>query len=495
MKNNEILNEALGEIDDKMIAAAYERQAEKKSLSQLIGNITAVAAVAAFAAFAILFPIMAKRAPAPVSPETSYTAEQPYDTKSDITLASIYTAREIPGGWGYVSVAEDESYSYAEIKLSELLKSASVAYSLPSLIPEGYVVTRTDMTGSINSPEEAQNLSLKLIDNVNNVVREERDEEGNVVFNTDKYNGISIWLYKKSFWENSDYCNHLKKNWFIEQDLSEYSIGGKYFPEDKEYIFLIDIGEYYVLYEFKEAEGGERDLGTRDIYRIVASTPYIKDNGYKESATTSDPVSTTPAERKTEFVDISDIKEISGDYSWSSTGEEDWRSAAVGMKLKDMLKIQSISECLPSLLPKDYLVKHIGMAGSVENAEDARDISFQFIDNANNAVEEERDQDGNIIYNKDTYNYLVIFLYKKDAYEGKDYLEKLAEKYGIKGDLSAESIRDECSDIDNGYSILIETEEYCVLYQYRGFEGSESGLNSKDLYKIVSSTPYIRENG
>jgi len=495
MKNNEILNEALGKIDDKMIAAAYERQAEKMSLAQIIGKITAVAAVAAFAAFAILFPIMAKRAPAPVSPETSYTAKQPYDTKSDITLASIYTAREIPGGWGYVSVAEDESYSYAEIKLSELLKSASVAYSLPSLIPEGYVVTHTDMTGSINSPEEAQSLSLCLIDNVNNVIREERDEEGNVVFNTNKYNGISIELYKKSFWENTGYGDFLKEKWSIEYDLSEDGIGKKYDAESGVYKFEIETGEYYVLYTFKEAEGGERDLGTSEIYRIVASTPYIKDNGYKESETTSDPVSTTPAERKTEFVDISEIKEITGNYGWSSTGADDWRSAAVGMKLKDMLKIQSISECLPTLMPKDYLVMHIGMAGSVENAEDARDISFQFIDNANKVVEEERDQDGNIVYNKKTYNWLGITLYKKDAYEGTDYITQLVKKNKINGELSAKSIGEKRIDSNDGYSFLIETDKYCVLYEYRGFEGGERDLSTSDIYRIVASTPYIKENG
>ncbi|MBO4870209.1 MAG: hypothetical protein J5585_10915 [Clostridia bacterium] len=247
-----------------------------------------------------------------------------------------------------------------------------------------------------------------------------------------------------------------------------------------------------------EAIGCVAAVAALAVFSVVLSHYAKKDNNITtpnetfENSETNVPL---PENYNTVLVDISQIREIKGDYHWSSEGEESWQSTAVGMKLADMLKIDSISQSLPSLLPKDYLVKHIGMAGSVKNTEDARDISFQFIDNANNAVEEERDQDGNIIYNKDTYNYLVIFLYKKDAYEGKDYLEKLAEKYGIKGDLSAESIRDECSDIDNGYSILIETEEYCVLYQYRGFEGSESGLNSKDLYKIVSSTPYIKENG
>ncbi len=99
MKNNEILNEALGKIDDKMIAAAYERQAEKKSLSQLIGKITAVAAVAAFAAFAILFPIMAKRTLAPVSSETSYTEEQPYDQRCDyMTVIKDYIFRRDENG-------------------------------------------------------------------------------------------------------------------------------------------------------------------------------------------------------------------------------------------------------------------------------------------------------------------------------------------------------------------------------------------------------------
>ena len=216
--------------------------------------------------------------------------------KSGIVLTDRSAVREIPGGWGYVSAAEDESYSYAEIKLSELLKSASVAYSLPSLIPEGYVVTHTDMTGSINSPEKAQSLSLGFADNANNAVREERDEDGNVVFNTDRYNRISIEMYKKSFWENTDYGDFIKEKWLIGQDLSEFSIGKKRTEENNGYKFLIQAGEYYVLYTFKEVEGGKRNLSASDIYRIAASTPYIIENGYKESGTSSDAVFMTPAE-------------------------------------------------------------------------------------------------------------------------------------------------------------------------------------------------------
>ena len=61
MKNNEILNEALSNIDDKMIAAAYERQAEKKSRSGLFDAIGTVAAVAAIAVFAVVLSHNAKK--------------------------------------------------------------------------------------------------------------------------------------------------------------------------------------------------------------------------------------------------------------------------------------------------------------------------------------------------------------------------------------------------------------------------------------------------
>ena len=160
-----------------------------------------------------------------------------------------------------------------------------------------------------------------------------------------------------------------------------------------------------------------------------------------------------------------------------------------------MLRASRERNPLPTLMPKDYLVMHIGMAGSVENAEDARTITFQFIDNANKVVEEERDQDGNIIYNKDTYNWLSIHLYKKDAYEGTDYITQLVKKYNINGELSAKSIGEKRTDSNDGYSFLIETDKYCVLYEYRGFEGGERDLSTSAIYSIVASTPYIKENG
>ena len=54
MKNNEKLIDAMGNIDDQMIDAAYKRTAEKKSRSGLFETIGTVAAVAAIAVFAVV---------------------------------------------------------------------------------------------------------------------------------------------------------------------------------------------------------------------------------------------------------------------------------------------------------------------------------------------------------------------------------------------------------------------------------------------------------
>ncbi len=399
-------------------------------------------------------------------------------------FVDISDIKEISGYYSWSSTAENESYSYAVIKLSRLLKSASVAYLLPSLIPEGYVVTHTDMTGSIYSPEEAQNLSLRLIDNVNNVVREERDEDGRVILNTDKYNGISIWLYKKSFWENSDYCNHLKKNWFIEQDLSEYSIGRKYFPEDKEYKFLIDIGEYYVLYVFKEAEGGERDLGTSDIYRIVASTPYIKDNGYKESATPSDPVFTAPISlhgvgevRQASFI-IGSEGEVSTDYNGTAFSG--------GLDMSTIYGSNELRRYFPSLLPESYLV--FGVATTTEDGEISR-VTLKLLDDTDGSYRDGMSE-AEVFSLASTHDSMYVELYIKNDANAR-YLEGYTEKWDVTDTLSAKGIEAKYEDLSKTINCLVDFGNVIMYYhvQERGVHGAT--VDSDALYRIITSTPAI----
>lgn len=61
MKNSEKLNEAIGNIDSRMIDAAYERQASRKSIAGVFGKIGSVAAVAALVAFAIVLSQFARK--------------------------------------------------------------------------------------------------------------------------------------------------------------------------------------------------------------------------------------------------------------------------------------------------------------------------------------------------------------------------------------------------------------------------------------------------
>ena len=189
-----------------------------------------------------------------------------------------------------------------------------------------------------------------------------------------------------------------------------------------------------------------------------------------------------------ELVNISQIREINGYSYFESEAEDEWKSAVSGMKFSSVRKIISVAQCMPSLLPKDYLVWNVGMEGSVYSAENAHSISFTFIDGI------DTDQDGNLI-NNGTYSSLSIFLYKKDAYEGSEYISKLADKYQIKGVLSADSIYEKYSGDEITCTFMIETDAYYVLYEYRGYEGGKRNLSSKNLYEIAASAPYIKENG
>ncbi|MBO4422295.1 MAG: hypothetical protein J5879_02565 [Clostridia bacterium] len=200
-------------------------------------------------------------------------------------------------------------------------------------------------------------------------------------------------------------------------------------------------------------------------------------------------------ESAAELVDISNVREISGNYYWESTAEIDRYSAAVGMKLADLLKIDSISQSMPTLMPENYIILHTGMAGSAGNAEDAYDLTFTFIDNTNKIVKEQRDPDGNVIYNKNAYNSLVIFLYNKSFWNGSRFIYDIACKYQIKGSLSADSVNDKYARSESECSFLIETDKYYIVYEYRGGEGGKRDLNGEILYEIASSVPYIKDNG
>lgn len=619
MKNNEILNEALGKIDDKMIAAAYERQAEKKSRSGLFETIGTVAAVAAIAVFAVVLSHSAKKdnnivgdsgtvSTADYAVESGvckrgqiwgdyifrYTEQdglKKYDIRTGERSDAVPDTIKNNNSWAAIGnviyyVTQDYDSNKSTLNAYDvatgaaetvyetrgMLNAYDAYYKRILLRHKPNVTANNDFTyfWFDTKTGKTEELDGRYIENGymfyefidDRIVWRNMDEsytgdELSRYYSTDlkgtdlrKYNYDYYYgnHYRFALEEDEDgveHCNlyvtlsgeteeklliadlHMQlftKNKIIytktvpmEERRVAYiseSDGSKRLDQCNGDVYVMDpdgsnnhllfhtdecisamndtincrrwyVGEEYAAI-FSEYELPQRGLLERVIVFNINTGEFVVEHDVDKAP---------PTLRKTEFVDISDIKEISGDYSWSSTGEEDWRSAAVGMKLKDMLKIQSISECLPTLMPKDYLVMHIGMAGSVENAEDARDISFQFIDNANKVVEEERDQDGNIVYNKKTYNWLGITLYKKDAYEGTDYITQLVKKYNINGELSAKSIGEKRTDSNDGYSFLIETDKYCVLYEYRGFEGGERDLSTSAIYSIVASTPYIKENG
>ena len=90
------------------------------------------------------------------------------------------------------------------------------------------------------------------------------------------------------------------------------------------------VGEEYAAI-FSEYELPQRGLLERVIVFNINTGEFVVEHDVDKAP---------PTLRKTEFVDISDIKEISGYYSWSSTAENESYSYAV-IKLSRLLKSAS----------------------------------------------------------------------------------------------------------------------------------------------------------
>jgi hypothetical protein len=301
MKKNEKLLFAIGDIDDCMVDAAYNKENNKKSRSGVFEIIGTVAAVAAIAVFAVVLSHFAQKKPnisagtdavtgdgittVTDDNKTTVTDDGIIDSIKDdnVELINIKDIKEISGDYHYVSVGEREWESVTiGMTLSEILNSDVVSYNLPSLMPEGYILLHTGMDVANDHIENSRSLTLIFIDNVNNAVEEHRDESGNVIYNKDKYNSLTLFLYNKSKYEGIE---HITKKWLLTKSLSAEYLYKDFYEENAdghtEYTFLIETDEYYILYEYRGCEGGERDLNCNNLYRIAASTPYIKDNGYK----------------------------------------------------------------------------------------------------------------------------------------------------------------------------------------------------------------------
>ncbi len=294
MKNNEKLLSALSGVDDCYIDAAYNRESNKRSLSGVFEAIGAVAAVAAIAVFAVFLSQFAKKDPNIAGSDITSAVNDGVTTKSDngvidsirddnVELINIKDIKEISGDYHYVSVGEREWESVTiGMTLSEILNSDVVSYNLPSLMPEGYILLHTGMDVANDHIENSRSLTLIFIDNVNNAVEEHRDESGNVIYNKDKYNSLTLFLYNKSKYEGIE---HITKKWLLTKSLSAEYLYKDFYEENAdghtECQFLIETENYYILYSYIGNEGGERNLNCNNLYRIAASTPYIKDNGYK----------------------------------------------------------------------------------------------------------------------------------------------------------------------------------------------------------------------
>ena len=293
MKKNEKLLFAIGDIDDCMVDAAYNKENNKKSRSGVFEIIGAVAAVAAIAVFAVVLSHFAQKKPN-ISAGTDAVTGDGITTVTDdgiidsikddnVELINIKDIKEISGDYHYVSVGEREWESVTiGMTLSEILNSDVVSYNLPSLMPEGYILLHTGMDVANDHIENSRSLTLIFIDNVNNAVEEHRDESGNVIYNKDKYNSLTLFLYNKSKYEGIE---HITKKWLLTKSLSAEYLYKDFYEENAdghtECQFLIETENYYILYSYIGNEGGERNLNCNNLYRIAASTPYIKDNGYK----------------------------------------------------------------------------------------------------------------------------------------------------------------------------------------------------------------------
>lgn len=313
MKKNEKLLDAIGNIDDYMIDAAYNKEKNKKSLSGVFEAIGAVAAVAAIAVFAVVLSQYAKKDQNIAGTDT-VTGDETVTTKvedkiiegikdDNVELINIKDIKEISGDYHWTSEGAEQWYNAAGgMTLHEILSSDIVAYNLPSLMPKGYILSHTGMDGSYNNIENCRSLTMLFIDNTNNAVEEHRDENGEVIYKKDKYNSLSLTLLNKSLNEGSEYIDFITDKYLITGTLSAANIYRDFHTEypdgHTEYEFLIETDDYYILYAYNGSEGGERDLNCKNLYRIAASTPYIKDNGYKytDEDSSSDEKSSTENE-------------------------------------------------------------------------------------------------------------------------------------------------------------------------------------------------------
>ncbi len=313
MKKNEKLLDAIGNIDDYMIDAAYNKEKNKKSLSGVFEAIGAVAAVAAIAVFAAVLSQYAKKDQNIAGTDT-VTGDETVTTKvedkiiegikdDNVELINIKDIKEISGDYHWSSEgAEQWQNAAGGMTLHEILSSDIVAYNLPSLMPKGYILSHTGMDGSYNNIENCRSLHMTFIDNTNNVVEESRSEDGAVIYNKFEYNSLSLTLLNKSQNEGSEYIDFITDKYLITGTLSAANIYRDFHTEypdgHTEYEFLIETDDYYILYAYNGSEGGERDLNCNNLYRIAASTPYIKDNGYKytDEDSSSDDKSSTENE-------------------------------------------------------------------------------------------------------------------------------------------------------------------------------------------------------
>ena len=296
MKKNEKLLDAIGNIDDYMIDAAYNKEKNKKSLSGVFEAIGAVAAVAAIAVFAVVLSQYAKKDQNIAGTDT-VTGDETVTTKvedkiiegikdDNVELINIKDIKEISGDYHWSSEgAEQWQNAAGGMTLHEILSSDIVAYNLPSLMPKGYILSHTGMDGSYNNIENCRSLHMTFIDNTNNVVEESRSEDGAVIYNKFEYNSLSLTLLNKSQNEGSEYIDFITDKYLITGTLSAANIYRDFHTEypdgHTEYEFLIETDDYYILYAYNGSEGGERDLNCKNLYRIAASTPYFKNNGYK----------------------------------------------------------------------------------------------------------------------------------------------------------------------------------------------------------------------
>lgn len=595
MKNSEKLNEAIGNIDNKMIEAAYERQAEKKSRSGVWQIIGIAASFLFIAAFAVVLSRFTGRQssvsnPSASSDETEKTVNKNdyekfndqgflYNTEDGLFRFELQTYMADNELFFFtcklkVTNVSDhdvtlhrcgscDSFFAFDVNMTRGENSQIISYKgsldeskkeltlKPGKSHEEYLTNSTPISEAVRTTylqylhDVYVDMSVSLdLDPSNNFGwhytimhvkgrqfvksgdvsdTEDTDDNDHNVFvcGDQRVKGLEGFSFSTTYKDES-------KTW-LEADGSGIStelitmsdpptlyykpgdtIRFSFDPELEFACFLLWKsdgmhtlmgGTDLQLHEYLERNSGEYFLtaelisygrnidGKREIKSITMGVKLIASGADQTETDTSE-----TEENDITLVDISEIKEIKGYYYIETEGPDDWSSGAFGIGFRQFRKTAFISRIIPSLMPKDYVVSSTGYKGSVNKIEDAHTIEVSFIDNKNGAVEMERDSDGNIVYNRGVYNYLSIYLRKKDK-DGDSIEFQKDKKYLIKGGLSAESINEKRFDNGREYTFMLEFDDYYVVYDYNNNEGGENGLNCKDLYDIASSTPYIKENG